>query len=504
VARANLLETGVIYCDDNLARLAQLPDASVDLIYLDPPFFSNRQYEVIWGDEAEVRSFEDRWQGGVKHYIDWMRRRADHLHRVLKPTGSLYLHCDPTASHYLKVMLDKPFGPGNFRNEIVWQRTASKGLMRKRLATNHDVILSYQRSSRATWIDDAAVVSYDLESLDAKTAAKYSQRDADGRRYQLTSLINPNPDRPNLTYEFLGVTKVWRWTKDRMEAAYAAGEVVQTRPGSVPRLKRYLDEQRGRGLGDVWTDIAPINARAAERLGYPTQKPEALLRRLIELASRPGDVVLDPFCGCGTTIAVAERLDRKWIGIDISPTAVRIVARRLRREGVDPSIVGLPESEDDLRQLKPFEFQNWIVDVLHGTHAPRRSGDMGIDGYSFLERLPIQVKQSDRVGREVVDLFETAVRRDGSHKGYIVAFSFGRGAHEEVARARDEGLEIELVKVSTLLANPVEQPPDERLPELTLQLLKRVREAAMEHALRREPPNRSAEELLASARASRG
>jgi DNA modification methylase len=451
--RSNDLETGIIYCEENLERLARLPSESVDLIYLDPPFFSNRDYEVIWGDEAEVRSFEDRWEGGMNHYVGWMHERMVEMQRVLGSGGSLYLHCDPSASHYLKVMMDGVFGINNFRNEIVWRRSTPKGLMSRRLARNHDVLLNYQASDDATWNNDAAFTAYDPNALDEKTANKYRYRDEDGRVYRLSDLTNPNPNRPNLTYEFLGVTKVWRWTKERMHAAYEAGLIVQTRPGTVPQLKRYLDEQRGRPLDDVWVDIDPLNSQARERLGYPTQKPEALLERIIGLTTVQGDTVLDPFCGCGTTVAVAEQMDREWVGIDISPTAVEIMKARLEKLGAtDVKTVGMPENEEELRRLKPFEFQNWVIRRVDGAHSHKKTGDMGIDGFSFLERAPIQVKRSDRVGRPVVDNFETAVERYGSNKGYVVAFSFTRGAHEEVARVKAaKGLDIELVTVKELL-----------------------------------------------------
>lgn len=453
VNRMGDLEAGVLYCDDNLERLTRFPSECVDLIYLDPPFFSNRDYELIWGDEAEVRSFEDRWEGGTNHYVGWMRERVFEMQRVLKPNGSIYLHCDPNASHYLKVMMDGMFGINNFRNEIVWRRTPSKGLTSRRLARNHDTLLSYQMSDDSTWNAEAAFTAYNPDALDEKTANKYRYRDEDGRLYRLDNLINPNPNRPNLTYEFLGVTKVWRWTKARMQAAHEAGLIVQTRPGAVPQLKRYLDEQRGRPLGDVWTDIDVLNSQARERLGYPTQKPEALLERIIRLATNEGDIVLDPFCGCGTTVAAAERMNRQWVGIDISPTAVEIMKARLEKLGAKSvKAIGMPESEAQLRKLKPFEFQNWVIRRVDGAHSPRKTGDMGIDGFSFLERAPIQIKRSDRVGRPVVDIFETAVERYGVHKGYIVAFSFTRGAHEETARVKAaKNLEIELVTVQDLL-----------------------------------------------------
>ena len=207
-------------------------------------------------------------------------------------------------------------------------------------------------TDQAVWNADATFVAYDPENLDEKTAAKYRHREKDGRLYRLDNLINPNKNRPNLTYEFLGVTRVWRWTRERMQAAYEAGLVVQRKPGGVPRLKRYLDEQKGRPLGDVWSDIPPINSQAQERIGYPTQKPLALLERIIKASSNKGDVVLDPFAGCATACVAAERLQRQWVGIDLSPLAAKLVKSRLRKE------MGL------------------FYDVHHRTDIPRRT-DLG-------------------------------------------------------------------------------------------------------------------------------
>lgn len=375
-ARVAAVEVNVLHYGDNLHVLRdreRFPSESVDLVYLDPPFNSGRDYSVLFAEheaesEAQIRAFKDTWRwdtaavkayreltgkdaeglgvsprlvtlaeslravlgdSDMMAYIAMMSLRLVELRRVLKSTGTLYLHCDPSASHYLKLVLDAVFRAENFRNEIIWQRTASKGLMTRRLPSNHDTILVYQKGDAPTWNPDTMFVPYDHGDLDEKTDEKYSLIDDDGRRYQLTSLINPNPDRPNLTYEFLGVTRVWRWEKSRMLEAYERGEVVQTSPGSVPRQKRYLDEQRGKPIGDVWTDIAPVNARADERLGYPTQKPVALLERILKASSNEGDVVLDPFCGCGTTIDAAQRLKRKWIGIDITHLAIALIRNRL-------------------------------------------------------------------------------------------------------------------------------------------------------------------------------
>ncbi len=427
------LETGVLYRDDNLERLAQLPSESIDLIYLDPPFFSNRFYEVIWGDEAEVRSFDDRWEGGIQHYVDWMQQRVVELSRVLKQTGSLYLHCDPHASHHLKLMLDEVFGTSGFRNELTWQRTVPKGHATRRFASSHDAIFFYTKSNH-----------YHFESQHAPQDAKYVARfkfdNADGRGpYRLAPLDNP-AYRPNLIYEYKGYpspVRGWRVSKEVMEELDADGRLVfPSKAGGRIAKKHYLWEQKGPKLTDVWTDIGPLQAASAEKLGYPTQKPEALLERILAASSREGDVVLDPFCGCGTSVAVATKLRREWIGIDISPTAIQIMRRRLLKLGADPVIVNAPETLSDLRALSPFEFQNWVIDAMNGAHSPRKTGDMGIDGLSFLTRDPVQVKQTARVGRPVIDSFQTAVRRHGADTGYVVAFGVSRGSVEEAARAK--------------------------------------------------------------------
>ena len=247
----------------------------------------------------------------------------------------------------------------------------------------------------------------------------------------------------------------WKFGVERLDELDAEGRLYWAKGGSGwPQYKRYREELKGLAVSDIWDDIAKLNPKAAERLGYPTQKPEALLERIIQASSNPDDVILDPFCGCGTTVTVAERLRRKWVGIDISPTAVNIMDRRLKRVAGAPSpkLIGLPSTVESLRQLKPFEFQNWVIQQFYGVSSTRMSGDMGIDGYTFFTHDPIQVKRSDHVGRNVVDNFETAVKRDGSTAGWIVAFSFTKDAREEAARARwHEKLDIKLVTVSELL-----------------------------------------------------
>ena len=493
-----LPETGDLYCDDNLDLLPTLQPESVDLIYLDSPFFSNRDYEVIWGDEAEVRSFADRWQGGIENYLDWLARRIDHLYPLLRRTGSLYFHCGTTANAHIRRLLDKQFGLDNFRNEIVWKRTGAHSSAR-RYGPVHETIFFYTKSREYTW-------NPSYEEYGEAYLKRYRYDDGDGRPYYPDNLTargvrNGSSGQPWRGFDVAAKGNHWKFTIEGLEELDAAGRIYWPRRGGWPRYKRYRDELKGRATSDVWTDIDPVNAKASERVGYPTQKPEALMRRIITASSNPGDLVLDPFCGCGTTIVAAAHLHRRWLGIDISPTALRVIRQRLNRERIPYRTHNLPETEEALRKLPPLEFQNWIIDAINGTHAPRRVGDMGIDGYSFFDLLPIQVKQSEKVGRDVVDKFETAVRREGKHKGYIIAFSFGSGAKKEAFRAKTDGLEIELVTVSTLLDNPPESPgePDKRLPELTRLLLKRAQEARSKHT-RRAPPKIATEELIASAK----
>jgi site-specific DNA-methyltransferase (adenine-specific) len=456
-----------LFYGDNLPILREyFSDESIDLIYLDPPFNSSRSYNVLFKEEggqeaeAQITAFEDTWHwnaaterayhemvqnapanvaqmiGALREfvgtnqmmaYLVMMATRLVELHRVLKPTGSIYLHCDPTASHYLKVIMDTIFGVENFRNEIIWQRTIAKALTSRTLPNNHDILFCYQKTDDAVWNTDSMFQPYDESNLDEKTSSKYYHRDDNGRLYRFDNLINPNPDRPNLTYEFLGVTRVWRWTKDRMEEAYKAGIVVQTKPGAVPQLKRYLDEQRGRPLSDIWTDINPINSQAQERLGYPTQKPLALLERIIQASSNEGDLILDPFCGCGTAIAAAQKLNRRWAGIDVTHLSISLMKYRMNdmfqlKEKQDYQVIGEPEDVSSAKQLAKddrYQFQWWALSLVQakplggesGSREGKKGSDKGIDGViNFIneknktERVLIQVKSGHVKSGDVRDL----------------------------------------------------------------------------------------------------
>lgn len=389
------MDTEVIYCDDNLRRLAVLPSNSIDLIYLDPPFFSNRHYEVIWGDEAEVRSFSDRWEGGIHHYVSWMKERIMEMHRVLKPTGSFYLHCDWHAAHYLKQMLDDVFGLAHFQNEIIWHYRGG-GISPSHFGRRHDNIFFYTKGAKWTFNVDEIRTPYSAESLER---LQYTARSFRGDR--IYDSYAPNP--------------------------------------------------KGKHPDDV-LDIQPTMPSSKERMGYPTQKPEKLLQVFINASSNKGDVVLDTFAGCGTSLVVAHKLGRHWIGIDISPTACNLMNRRLSKIGAtNIKLIGMPTTVEDLKALKPFEFQNWIVDRINGVQSNRKVGDMGIDGWTWMLHDPIQIKQSEGIGREIIDKFEAAIQRADKKRGFVIAFSFTKGSYEEVARVRQVGLEIHLIKIDDIL-----------------------------------------------------
>lgn len=433
-------DKNALFYGDNLDVLRQhIPSESVDLVYLDPPFNSNRKFSLLFkeksGNEsmAQLEAFDDTWTWSqeaealyldllngeapnrVKDCLEALRRllgdndmlaylvmmaaRIIELHRVLKATGSLYLHCDPTASHYLKIILDAAFGAENFRGEITWERTTTHNDA-KRWSPNADIILYYGKTDAVTW--NPVHLPHSPEYI----ASKYRYQDPDGRVYRLDNMTSPNP-RPNLTYEWKGhepPSNGWRYSREKMQELDAAGLIwYPDSKAKRPQLKRYLDEQAGPVVGNVWTDINPINSRAAERLGYPTQKPLALLERIIAASSNMGDVVLDPFCGCGTTVDAAQKLGRRWIGIDVTTLAIDLIDARLRhtfgeevRETYE--MLGIPRDVAGAQALfrrSAFEFERWVVMLVEGQPNERQVGDRGIDG---VVRFPLDAKgNSDRI-----------------------------------------------------------------------------------------------------------
>ena len=477
-----------LYFGNNLEVLRRhIPVASVDLIYLDPPFNSNATYNMLFkepsGDQsaAQIAAFDDTWKWGPQAeeafdeavmagppdlaellkalrqvlrrsnmlaYLSMMAVRLIELHRVLKPTGSLFLHCDPTASHYIKLILDNIFSPKNFRNEIIWERSQPKGHATTRFSRAHDTIFYYSKSEKSVF--NPQFTDHDPGYLEKF----YCHVDPEtGRRYRLGDLTNPNKDRPNLTYEFppgSGTVRVWRWTKERMMKAWEAGLVVISGEGGVARGKRYLDEMQGTLVKDIWGDIEHLHGSHGEHMGYQTQKPEALLARIIRAASHEGDVVLDPFCGCGTAVAVAERLQRRWIGIDVTYLAIDLIRKRLEdsfgKERAEYEEIGIPRdvpSAGRLFKLDPFQFECWALSMVGARSArDKRGADRGIDGVMNLrdeysgeyKKIILQVKGGQVSVSQVRDLKGVLERE----KGEIGVFLTLRKPTRQMQKEADE------------------------------------------------------------------
>uniref|UniRef100_A0A7C2ZYA7 Site-specific DNA-methyltransferase n=1 Tax=Thermorudis sp. TaxID=1969470 RepID=A0A7C2ZYA7_9BACT len=465
-----------LYFGDNLDVLREhIPDASVDLIYLDPPFNSNATYNVLFRERsgeqsaAQITAFEDTWHWGIEAertfhelvtagpkkvadlmqalraflgqndvmaYLTMMAIRLVELHRVLKPTGSLYLHCDPTASHYIKLVLDAIFGPRQFKNEIIWKRSSAHSDTKqgmRRYGRVHDVILFYTKTETYTW--NSQYLPYDEKYV--QEFYRYVEPET-GRRYRMDNLTAAKPggdtqyawrvkrridppgpwqadlddewQNPQPGWEYKAVYpyrgRFWAYSKENMIAFERAGRLVYTKTG-MPCYKRYLDEQPGVPLQDIWDDIPP--ALGKEDLGYPTQKPQALLERIINASSNPGDLVLDPFCGCGTAVVAAEKLGRRWIGIDITYLAIDLIERRLQDTFGDElhpyEVHGAPKdlpSARALAQRDRHQFEWWALSLVdaHPAQDKRKGADRGIDGFIYFfdddsgqaKRIVVQVK----------------------------------------------------------------------------------------------------------------
>jgi len=310
--------------------MRSLPSESVDLIYLDPPFGSNRIYSIARGDNPGRILFSDLWDG-IGEYVDWMIKRIVECRRLLRSSGSVFLQCDPHSSHYLKVVLDRVFGSSNFRNEIIWKRQSSHNDSKqgaKHYGKIHDIVLFYSRTKNPKWNPQ-----YRPYVEEYRTKAYRFVEPKTHRLYALGDLRGPGgPDKGCPRFKFLGVTEFWRYSHATMEELFRQGRIVQNSPGTLPRLKRYLDEMKGVELQDIWDDITPVGN--GERSGYPTQKPRRLVERIIRSTTDIGDTVLDPFCGSGTTAIACHDLRRKWILIDSSANACRIAHKRLASAGI--------------------------------------------------------------------------------------------------------------------------------------------------------------------------
>jgi len=428
-----------LYYGDNLDVLRRyVKDESVDLIYLDPPFNSRRGYNVLFAEKdgsrssSQIKAFEDTWewtqeaertyeelveQGGqvadvirafrtflkgsdMMAYLAMMAPRLIELRRVLKVTGSIYLHCDPTASHYLKMLMDAVFGPQFFRNEIIWQRTSAHANVIEKFAAVHDVVLFYTKVGKSTW--NQQYLPYDDEYLNTF----FDQLDENGKRYFRRDLTaSMSRASTGQLYEWHGLrpppSRCWAMAKDKMDELERKGRIHwPKKEGGMPRLKLYPEDQPGVPTKDIWTDIKTMHNLSSERLGYPTQKPEALLERIIKASSNEGDVVLDPFCGCGTAVVVAQRLNRYWIGIDITHLAINLIKTRLRDAFGDEvkssyDVTGEPTTFTEAEALAkedPYQFQWWALSLVGARPYEQKKGsDRGIDGRLYFH--------DDRSGR---------------------------------------------------------------------------------------------------------
>ncbi len=480
-----------LFYGDNLPILREyIPTESVDLVYLDPPFNSNRSYNVLFRDESGQQSesqlvaFDDTWHWGesaeetyqalvtqaapnvgkmiaalrefigvnqMMAYLVMMAARLVELHRVLKPTGSLYLHCDPTASHYLKVVMDTIFGPERFINEIIWKRTTAHSSSKK-YAPIHDTILYYGKSALVSWNDPRS--EYDEEYLEKY----YRFDDGDGRLYWRADLCAAGIRKGRSGLPWRGIDPTakgmhWKFTIDKLDELDAEGRIYWPAKGTMPQYKRYRDELKGKSVPDIWDDIDRINPVGSERLGYPTQKPLALLERIIQASSNPGDVILDPFCGCGTAVAAAQKLERRWIGIDITHLSISLQKYRLETmfPGLKFQVIGEPQDLGAARQLAQddrYQFQWWALSLIRakplggqeGSKTGKKGSDKGVDGLiTFMDdrtgkpkQVIVQVKSGHVGAPDVVQLIG-AVEQEKAALGVFITLEPPTGPMEKAA-----------------------------------------------------------------------
>lgn len=539
---AKPITKNTLFYGDNLDILREyILDESVDLVYLDPPFNSQRTYNVLFkyesGDESEaqIAAFEDTWHWNMAAaktyheliiqspdnvsrmitalhdfirpsqmlaYLVMMAARLVELHRVLKPTGSLYLHCDPTASHYLKIILDTIFGPENFQTEIVWKRSSAHSDTKqgaKQPGRIHDTLFFYTKGKVWTW--NPVYVPYDLEYIASNY--RYIENET-GRKFKSTDLTAAKPGGDTL-YEWKGKTpppgRYWAYSKENMQQFEDEGRIYYTSTGT-PRLKQYLDEMPGVHIQDIWVDIPPISSQAKERLGYPTQKPLELLERIIKASSNPGDIVLDPFCGCGTTVAASQKLGRKWIGIDITHLAIALQRYRLQEmfPGTDFEVIGEPLSVQSARHLAEedrFQFEWWALSLVKarpsggqaGSRKGKKGADRGIDGIiTFIDeadgkpkRILVQIKSGGASSKDIRDLVGT-VRREKAAIGVLITLE--APTRPMITEAASAGFyhspgwgqdypKIQILTIEELLAGKeIKQPPS----NITFKKAERVKE----------------------------
>jgi DNA modification methylase len=457
------LEPNRLFWGDNLHVMRQLPPESIDLIYIDPPFFSGQEYNVIFGDQNELRSFTDIWEGGLPGYLIWLNARLYEMKRLLKKTGAIYVHCDYHASHYIKQEMDKIFGHRNMLNEIVWKRSLPHNDP-KRYGATHDILLYYRKGEKHTFCQQF------IEQSDSYKKSHYYLRDARGRVYRLQSAVAKGQGPPkrfgDRVLEPPRGTH-WRWSQENIDELLQTGRIVFTKTGT-PNYVRYLDESKGSALQTIWADIPAVNSQAKERIGYPTQKPEALLSRLITVSSNPSEVVADFFVGGGTTAAVAQRLGRQWIACDQSRVAVAITADRLacvaEQMPLEPKSFAVPDFTVEhwgiyeakrLADTPSEQFQEFILRAFGAVPDDSQPGTHGHKG-----AVPVWVGQPDQrsqvTAKDVQD-FANAVRKtvryqqDNLRDGIMLAWAFRPDAVEAAQRLREmEATELNFIRLDLI------------------------------------------------------
>lgn len=467
---------GTLYFGDNLEILRKyIQDETIDLIYLDPPFNSKRDYNLLFKtpkghiSDAQISAFEDTWHWGeqaerefnellhqsntdvsetiqafrrfldqsdMMAYLVMMTNRLLELHRVLKPTGSLYLHCDPTASHYLKILLDIIFGAVYFRNEVIWKRTSAHSSA-KRYGSIHDTILFFTKTSTYIWND--IYTPYDQEYINTF----FDQMDKDGKRYKRMDLTGAGTTNGPSGDPWRGIDvrskgRHWAYIPTELDRLDSTGRIHwPKKEGGMPRLIQYPEDLPGIPLQDIFTDIRVMHNLSSERLGYPTQKPLALLERIIQASSNPGDLVLDPFCGCGTAVHAAQKLGRDWIGIDITHLAIGLIERRMKDAfpGISFEVYGTPKDLGGARELAQrdkYEFQWWACNLVnaHGYKGKKKGADSGIDGLIYFQdddtgakKIIVSVKGGENVGVGMVKDLIATVEREKAAIGLFVTLA---------------------------------------------------------------------------------
>ena len=424
-----ILKTNVVYCADNLEVMKQLPSESIDLIYIDPPFGKNAARKSrAWDDQVQGLSFYESWGKGIYSYVNFMKDRLWQMKRLLKPTGSIYVHLDWKSAFYIKVEMDKIFGENRFLNDIIWVRGDNKGGKAKgnKLARNHDILLFYSKTKN--YFFRKPFKNYSKEYI----KSRFKHNDNDGKDFYCDQPINGIPEKT--LKKMRKENRIWVNSKGK------------------ERKKLYLNESNGVALDDVWTDIPEENSMSKNRCGYPTQKPLALLERIIKSSTNKGDIVADFFCGCATTLSAAQSLGRYWVGVDASKDASVVIRKRMLRDhNLKVDITPLKNlTERQAKSLDAFEFEKYCVRCVGGIPNDKQRGDGGLDGYLIEDGTPIQVKKSENIGRPVIDSFYKHLKKNG--RGVIIALSFGSGAKEEAMKLKLEGYDLKLWTLKQILS----------------------------------------------------